>query len=795
MEIDRSQGRKLSDSPNITSPHRDRNTDTDSDSDSDWDWDSIKADFMLSLKDVRVAPPPLVKFFNVSLSGSSLTNDCQLYGDIAVRDMCGLVFLMYHRLESNPQSIVSGENLLTDEKDLGDVVTIPSNDLLLHFSLVASSKLRLCDNITLAIPCGKDGWDEEYAGVSYLRVPYAGTATNSKKKNQSRLENEMYPSRVPILQSRHTDWDYDLDNDDVKPCCYQGLHVAPLVEIFNVSLHGSCLTKDCRVYGYIEVSDKHGRVFHIYRRPESDPQSIVSGDNLLLTVEKDLENTVIIPSDNVHLHVNLAASSKLRLLDNITLDISRGKDRWDEEYCSKLSGREDFYVKVNYATFPYAVTATVSILFFSNDDAHLFQNEREEEEEDVTNYNKHNCSHFANLYGSVTSSVSSNKSQMTSLFSNPRENCVKVQCGSFINLSRSVVVVPAYSSLQIEASLYDGDTAGLIAEGKVQFRPEDCKKDIVGINEGILVQVVWSSGVYRELYRTNSESDEVESRQSTSSYFIPHEDYITNRRIPSPCSMDILLEVFSVVVCSRGLKPFKFYGSVYVTIGLSSECILRIDKSCPVECHKSGMPIIVHGPRQDHFSMSHLPLVIDVDFRDAISEAVISCGHVDPLDLESNLVAERRICSVVRGEQGFAAVHYSIFPKAVCAEVKIKLSAKCLPRVINGEIYALYGSFEPGRCSCVDKLFTNFLFYDKDDGLRVDGVDSTLTLLKPLISIPIDSFLIIKADLTVSLVRDNLSQGRKPIKGEAKFLKNEDFPRQIGEGDCYLDVTVLYRYT
>ncbi|XP_074320510.1 uncharacterized protein LOC141657248 [Silene latifolia] len=614
------------------------------------------------------------------------------------------------------------------------------------------------------------------------------------------LEMEMYPSRVPRLQSRHTDWDYDLDNDDVKPCCYQGLHVTPLVEIFNVSLHGSCLTKDCLVYGDIEVIDKHGRTFPIYHRFESDPQSIVSGDNLLLTVEKDLENAVIIPSDYVHLHVNLVASSKQRLLDSITLDISRSKDGWDEEYCSKLSGRKDFYVKVNYATFPYAVTATVSILFFSNDAAYLFQNEREEEEEedDVTNYKKHNCSHFANLYGSVTSSVSSDKSQTTSLFSKPIENRVKVQCGSFIDLSRSVVVVPAYSSLQIEASLYDGDTAGLIAGGKVQFRPEDYKNDIVGINGRIRVQVVWSSVYPEQLYRTNSESneeseedpvesDKVESRQSTSSYCISDEDYITNRLIPSPC-----FEVFSVVVCSRGLKPFKFYGSVYVTNGLSSECILSIDKSCPVECHKSGMPIIVHGPREDHFSMFDLPLVINVDFRDAISEAVISRGTVDPLDLKSNLVAERRTCSLVRGDQGFAAVHYSIFPEAVCAAVKIKLSAKCLPGIIKGEIYALYGSFEPGRCSCEDKLFTNFLFYDKDDGVLVDGADSTLTLLKPLISIPIDSFLIIKAHLTVSLVRDNLSQGHKPIEGKTNFLKNEDSPRQIGEGDCYLDVTVLY---
>ncbi|XP_074310428.1 uncharacterized protein LOC141646440 [Silene latifolia] len=658
-----------------------------------------------------------------------------------------------------------------------------------------------------------------------------------------RAEGEKVQSSLSILDFKS---DLDLDEDDmdgveVEPYIYHHLRVLPLVEIFKISVR-SIFPGRFRVYGDIKVIDKHDHYsFSIYHRSESDPQFLVSGDNLSLTTGNNLDknNAIIISSadnnnNNVFLQVDLVAFSDRFAASNkswITLDrtLTHGKkDGWDEEYCSKTaSSREKgnaFNLQVDYAIYPYAVTAIVNILFFSKDDDFDSLESKPEDDyypdtgDDITDYTKNDFVGCVNLYGSVTS-VSSNNGESqrtTSLFSKQIENYVNVRSGSFINLDRSVVVVPAYSSLQIETSLFDAENRSVLAEGRVEFRPRDLatafafKKDIIGINGRIRVQVVWNSPYY-QLCRTNDDTgDMLETTLDSSSDEAPFKRHKVESDewvlpwqpsdwvLPSNSMTDCLLEVYSVVVYSKE-KPFKFYGSVHATTGWSSECILSIDKSSPLLCDKSGMPLIGRGARVDSFSvLDYRHLGLFVDFRDVSSGKVISHGYVSTGPLNIDSVAKRRVCSVVRGQQGFAAVHYSIFPTAVCAQVNIKLISKCVSGVIKGVISAVYGNFEPGRCY-QDELFTNFLFYDKDDECaKVNYCNSTVPLLKHLISMPIDSFLIIKADIRVSHPdSDNLSsQGRKSIKGKAKFLKNEDSPRKIGEhDDCYLDVTVNYHIT
>ncbi|XP_074268083.1 uncharacterized protein LOC141591598 [Silene latifolia] len=317
------------------------------------------------------------------------------------------------------------------------------------------------------------------------------------------------------------------DDEAEEQYFYDYLHVTPLVEIYNISINGN-LNDDCRVYGDIMVEDKRGHIFSIYHQTENDPQLMVSDNKLLLTVKDDLNNAVIIPSKYVSLNVKLfviSGHNEITLEGSITLNRTTDTDDWSVEYKTEfVEGNNNWNAEVKYVIFPYAVTATVRVLFFCKGDAFdsfeetglLDGGEYERtDEEDVTDYEKNDCTDITKLYGVVTAVASGagsgNDVPKTLLFCKRIEDCVPVQSGRFINLSRSVVAVPAYSSLQIEASFFDADadTESAIAHSMVEFRSAKSrvyKKDIVGCNGRIRVQVVWSSA-YNQLYRNNIPGD------------------------------------------------------------------------------------------------------------------------------------------------------------------------------------------------------------------------------------------------------------------------------------------------
>ncbi|XP_074268084.1 uncharacterized protein LOC141591600 [Silene latifolia] len=639
------------------------------------------------------------------------------------------------------------------------------------------------------------------------------------------------------------------------PNFYRTLDVTPLVQISNISINGN-LNDGCRVHGDVTVSDKRGPSFSIYHRTKNDPQLMVSDNLLLLTTEDDLNNAVIIPSQYVSLEVELFVISGhdiIPLRRSITLDrtISENdQDDWSEEYRQEsVEGNNNWNAEVNFVIFPYAVTATVRVLHFSKDDDFDCFEEiglsddgdfESYDKQDVTDYEKNNCTDINKLYGVVTAVASGAGSgddvsktllfrkQKTLLFRKQIEDCVPVQSGRFINLSRSVVAVPAYSSLQIEAFFSDANTKLTIADGMVEFRPAEWwayKKDITGCNGRIRVQVVWSNA-YDQLYRNNiprdiwgpiasnsgSDREDLLKRQRVMSD--QHQQVVSKHpssatltddcNMPKYCSSkthfncilpdlddaEPLLELYSVVVCSKDGNPFKFYGSIVVTSGFSMERILHIDKSHPVYCPKAGISVILRGPVIDSFCILDRSLGILVDIKDADSDAVISRGVISTWTHNMDLIANRRICSVARGEKGFAAVNYSIFPEGVSAHVDIRLNSKFLPGVIKGKIYARYGNYED---IYEDKLFTNFIFLDDGKGVELDVPNSSVPLLKPYLSLPVYSFLIIEAELSISPVNGNSAEGTKTLKGNVTFFKNEGSSQQIGKCDFYMDVSVKFR--
>ncbi|KAK9756708.1 hypothetical protein RND81_01G116000 [Saponaria officinalis] len=624
---------------------------------------------------------------------------------------------------------------------------------------------------------------------------------------------------------------------------YLDVMVTPLVQIFGVTIHcddDELLEGDYEIYGQIRVTDKLDQSFYMFNQDKNHPQRISFDEPLLLTSPLNEMDAVIIPSEHVSMDVLLFDRVRYDMVvakGSISLDRTISGKEWFEEYLEKrVFGVNNLYANVQYAIFPYAVTANIDVFFFVKDDNFDSLEDVDtsgfccldstrfaevNDKYDATTYSENACSTIANLYGTVsaTCAVNQNDGKFTYpqslLFRKPNEDSIEIESGSYIDLSRSVVAVPAYSSLKIQASLSYRDSPSPAVSGDLEFTPDWCwksKKDIVGDNGRIRVRVTWRCA-YKQLYRVSSEkrliplTPQIEESKSSnpikrSKPFGEHHSLATvnddgvspeqqptldlsgNCILPAPSlPVNSVVEVYSVVVCSKDRKPFKFYGSVRVDDGFPFP-ILSIDQSCPQDCPNSGMHIIPKGVNRHARTINQF--CVHVDLMDVTGDA-ISRGSVHLKGIDIYKYPNRRWCFVVRGGTGFAAIHFSAIPDAVVAAVDVKLLGTSLPGVVKGEIYACHGNWDPPR-SYHEQLFRSVLFYGTDDSVLLHEPESALPLQKSVVSLPRCSYLTIKAALSLHPICGKTQS----LEGDLTFTGNEDSPKEIGNADFHVRVSVKF---
>ncbi|KNA19509.1 hypothetical protein SOVF_061020 [Spinacia oleracea] len=112
---------------------------------------------------------------------------------------------------------------------------------------------------------------------------------------------------------------------------------------------------------------------------------------------------------------------------------------------------------------------------------------------------------------------------------------------------------------------------------------------------------------------------------------------------------------------------------------------------------------------------------------------------------------DRRICSLIGGTDGYAAVHYSMFYKAIQAKLKVSFVSPDddleEDRQVCGRIYTRYTKYR--YFTRHDKIYQSVLF-EKHKSKRVSlrGGD-LIALSKDVVAVPSDVFLIVKVDLRV----------------------------------------------
>ncbi|XP_021716033.1 uncharacterized protein LOC110683946 [Chenopodium quinoa] len=165
--------------------------------------------------------------------------------------------------------------------------------------------------------------------------------------------------------------------------------------------------------------------------------------------------------------------------------------------------------------------------------------------------------------------------------------------------------------------------------------------------------------------------------------------------------------------------------------------------------HNSHETVNPTGPRRsyrgDHF-------LISVDLEDGEGRE-ISCGCVGYDFSNAHIVYNMRMCSIIRGKHGFAALHYTIFSDAIQSKLKFTLSPVTFFTNVNYQVYGkIVTSYSSYKYSThyQKKYYRSMVFKKgKEEAVKL-GV---IPLSKSVVAVPLNgsSSLIVSAKLHVLL--------------------------------------------
>ncbi|KAK9741417.1 hypothetical protein RND81_03G104100 [Saponaria officinalis] len=527
---------------------------------------------------------------------------------------------------------------------------------------------------------------------------------------------------------------------------YKGCLTTPLIQVFSVCVSLNIdVGKPCEVYGSIRSFEGSRPRFHFYHRGPEDSETVDKDGTLTLSLIGPHGGAVIPFLDN---------SLDFRLRDRVQgVDFINSKleldpvtdDSYDTLLRRDVPGRLGV-AHVYYAVFQLAHYATVQVTVTKNDD-------------------DSSCP-ATDIYGSIVAGYANGnrycradedlKFLETRLFDKKSHQPLRVMLGTPIMLSRDVVVVPAYSTLTMEVNLWDSNH-GKIAGKTLNFPAHMIGHDPVQIRTqyGCVEVFVHWRHAYLYLYndRFMDDSDRGESSNDL------HE---------------------------MQKKPRVIYDQQ-----LSSSFIPR-DDSCLELLPDNGLASIEVNYRAIDDSDFRMVLFL----RDPIGNLEVSRGsfgwHSGSLEAYMPWYS-KRLCSVVRGDDGYAAVHYEIFSDAseACLEVRL-LAEGHHDRPINlyGSLFGLYSGYNYST-SYDKKYYRSRLFDRARDRFVKQNVGSEIELMKSFVVVPCNASLIIEASLCV-LSTDDVEV---PIRGQHEFeIDLSNTVSKFIQGEYYkIEICVKFR--
>lgn len=340
----------------------------------------------------------------------------------------------------------------------------------------------------------------------------------------------------------------------------------------------------------------------------------------------------------------------------------------------------------------------------------------------------------------------------------------KFDFGNYTPLS--TLAVPAYSSLEFQGQLrVNGEelSCGLIFE---PYTLDNIfhEKQIGGRQYRIRVIVFWMPGAISltegeiiECYVKASETPFTENQRPTSKLLETNNAYYIQpgvRQYMDDLEWDAnylspqLLEIFSISVCAYDQdncpqgKTFSLKGKVECIDCIGSLCIFDSDSE---GVSTSGDIVKLVPDLGRGFVGSTLKIVTDLKDNKG-REVSFGSAKYNLHNIE--LWRDKLICSVIRGQNGFAAVHYSIFTGAILAKLSLKIvsnfeSGGATGCKVYGSVDTSYSNFNYST-HYAKKYYRSTLFEKKEsDALELAGGEK-VPLSKSVVAVPVYGLLVVE---------------------------------------------------
>ncbi|KAL9226808.1 hypothetical protein vseg_002577 [Gypsophila vaccaria] len=511
----------------------------------------------------------------------------------------------------------------------------------------------------------------------------------------------------------------------------------PVIEVCSITvLKNGNQDETCRVYGHVLVEDESGNTkCFLYDHPsdaeDDDLDVISSAHHTPLTLTGPLGVVIAMKQPKMYLNIKDKATGASIVeatffLLNATFD--------DFEKCrSQVVYGQGGEAHIDYIAFKFGVAAVLEITpieYVLSDD--------ENEDDDVDIYGSISV-YYSNDYCNSDPFPSGKKTAYSTLFQKPPSKSQTGILDSPINLSRSLIVAPAYASIVIDFDLRDRFTNRSLVDGQVIMSARsNPRSDVVAVGKmHIDVRAHWAIP-----FRLDKASYDSFPVSSTDSLKLPNNGMILNGFL--------VFDIFSVIIGRQNDEEVSLYGSINVYDITMKKCnIFEATKEDPYTLlsGRKCLPLKFPGGTM----AVGRNFVIEIELMDVSGGIYINTfvSSTYGIEFRHSSWFERRLCTVAKGfnESGFAAVNYMVFC-AIKAVVKVRLlSVPPIGSGLYGRMVAFYSKYE--YTTTDDKEYSRCILFDRSDQkcFNPSGVNSEVELSRSVVPVPMDSSLHVEVNL------------------------------------------------
>lgn len=254
------------------------------------------------------------------------------------------------------------------------------------------------------------------------------------------------------------------------------------------------------------------------------------------------------------------------------------------------------------------------------------------------------------------------------------------------------------------------------------------------------------------------------------------------------------MEIFSIYICSYNVQRSSLSLKGY---------IFCYDMESRVDLFKGGTvypdDIVKLTPFDRCLMGDYFGIQTDLEDDDGRQ---ISKGYAEYDEGNAHRWFNRRICSIIRGKCGYAAVHYSIFQDAVVAYLKFKVVSGFRGGYeVFGEISTRYNNMR--YATHYEKKYYQSRLFEKGDSEAVMLKEyEAIPLSKSKVAVPLKASLIVVGDIKVMRRRRLIDSFKLeeifPSKKPPSIVGDEFDSTTIGGSknnlNLYVEVVWLYKF-